>query len=145
MISLCLSVGFSSRLVFMYVAGCAEYYSKDDSFSMNNEQDGARKGTLKRTLEEITKIYDLANKTGIMSLRFIDNPRGRKNVVYSKVDRVFQGRAYNGIRRIGTALDKKVLQPFVTKRREQMKKPLLIIVIADGAVSPVQISILGVG
>lgn len=112
---------------------------------MNYAQKGERKGTLKKTMEEITKVYDLANKNGIQSIRFINAPKGRKNVVFTKVESVFENRVYNGTTMIGTALERKLLQPFVTKRKEEMTKPLLIMVVTDGMVSPVQITFFGVG
>lgn len=117
----------------MYDAECA----KDDSSSMNYEQEGARKETLRQTLEEVTKIYDLANENGLLVVRFINNTRGRKNVVNSKVNSIFDGRKYDGATMIGTALEKRMLLPFVKNKKKKMEKPLLVMTITDGRVSSV--------
>lgn len=107
--------------------------SKDDSSSMNYAEGGDRKKTLKKTLEQITKIYDQANGTGILSVRFINNTKGRKNVTHAKVDSLLDDRKYEGGTMIGTALEKRVIQPFVLTKK--MVKPLLVMTITDGIVS----------
>lgn len=104
---------------------------------MNYMQKGARKATLKKTLDEVTKIYDLANENGLLAVRFINTPKGRKSVVNSKVESIFDGRKYDGTTMIGTALEKKMLQPFVMDKitNKKMEKPLLVMTITDGRVS----------
>lgn len=104
---------------------------------MNYMQKGARKATLKKTLEEVTKIYDLANENGLLAVRFINYPRGRKSVVNSKVEGIFENRKYDGTTMIGTALEKKMLGPFVRNKikDKKMEKPLLVMTITDGRVS----------
>lgn len=101
---------------------------------MDYPENVGRKKTLKKTLEEITKIYDLANATGILSVRFINHKQGKKNVTNKKVEDLFHGRIYTGFTMIGTALEKKVLKKFVLDE-PNMKKPLLVMTVTDGMVS----------
>lgn len=107
--------------------------NKDDSPSMETEQDGQRIQTLKKTMSEITAIYDLANPTGIRSVRFLNAKTGLLNVKSTNWKKRFNAHDYTGVTRIGTSLQKKILDRFVYERR--MEKPLLIITITDGDVS----------
>lgn len=100
---------------------------------MDYAQGGARKVTLEHTLDEITKIYDLANNTGIPSVRFFNFKRGKKNVTNNKVAELFKDRIYQGTTMIGTALETRVLKPFVFGKN--MEKPLLVMCVTDGTVS----------
>lgn len=100
---------------------------------MNLEQNGERKKTLERTLDEITKVYDIVNSTGLKSVRFLNARKVRNNIKNSDVPGIFKYRVYDGPTMIGTELKRKVLDRFVFK--EPMSKPLLVITITDGQVS----------
>ncbi|KAF8246235.1 hypothetical protein K440DRAFT_602803 [Wilcoxina mikolae CBS 423.85] len=100
----------------------------DDSASMFDEEDGKRRETLKRVLENICRIYKLARPEGIVSVKFLNCPQGRKNV---KNADFLDNHPWNGVTRIGTEL-KKILDTFVFLKK--MTKPLLIMVITDGGV-----------
>lgn len=102
----------------------------DDSDSMKYEENGERIKTLQRTLENIASVYGLARDQGIMTVRFLNAPQGKKNVTGKTVKTVLKGHNYGGVTRIGTELKKKILDRFITK---DMQKPLLIIIITDGA------------
>lgn len=127
-------IGWSSSHAILSTMDRKPKCLKDDSHSMDYAQDGARKATLKKTIDEITKVYDLANDTGILSVRFINNKQGKKEVSNKKVESLFHERIYEGSTKIGTALEKKVLKPFVLSK-EKMEKPLLVMTITDGTVS----------
>lgn len=84
-------------------------------------------------MDHITSVYDLANPTGIRSVKFINAKRGLAKVRSGNWRRNFKDRDYDGMTRIGTALKTKILDQFVW--REEMKKPLLVMIITDGEVS----------
>lgn len=104
----------------------------DDSDSMVYDQKGARIKTLQKILNAIADIYNLARKQGILTVRFLNASKGKKNVTAQTVKTVIKGHDYGGVTRIGTELKKKILDKFVLG--VDMKKPLLIMVITDGAV-----------
>lgn len=104
----------------------------DDSQSMETEQEGLRIETLKKTISEITAIYDLASPTGIRSLKFLNSNSGLRNIRSTNWKKRFDDHDYRGMTRIGTALKQKILNKFVFGT--QMEKPLLIILITDGEV-----------
>ena len=106
----------------------------DDSSSMDFEDDGRRKKTLKKVLDAIAEVYELARDEGIMSIRYLNGRQGRKDVTRDKVEDLHNAIQYNGVTMIGTQLQAKILKPFVEQK--DMTKPLLIIVITDGSVSP---------
>lgn len=104
----------------------------DDSNSMGSDEN---KETLKKTLTEICDIYRLANKNGIKAVRYVNNARGKKNVVTPQhVEEVVKRCARVGVSRIGTELHKKIILDFVLKPDPAMAKPLLVIIIANGTV-----------
>lgn len=105
----------------------------DDSTSMDFEEGGERKIALERTLNEITKVYDLANPTGITAVRFMNAGRWEKNVRNSGVRALFKDRVYDGATMIGTQLKRKVLDRFVFTEKP-MSKPLIVLTITDGEV-----------
>lgn len=100
---------------------------------MESEQGGERIETLKRTMDEITAIYDLANPTGIRAIKFLNAKKGLLNVRNKNWKKNFKGLRYDGMTRIGTALKAKILAQFVWKTA--MTKPLLVMIITDGDVS----------
>lgn len=112
----------------------------DDSDSMVYDQKGARIVTLQKILNSITGIYNLAREQGIMTVRFLNATKGKRNVTTKTVKTVIKGHDYGGITRIGTELKKKILDKFVLGM--EMKKPLLIMVITDGGVRPQKIILL---
>lgn len=99
---------------------------------MQTEQKGERIITLKNTISEITAIYDLACPTGIHSMKFLNSKTGLKNIRSRNWKRNFNSRNYDGMTRIGTTLQKKILDQFVW--RAPMLKPLLVIIVTDGEV-----------
>lgn len=101
---------------------------------MNFEEGGERKKTLEQILHEITRVYDLANPTGLTAVRFLNATRWRKNVRNSDVASLLKDRVYNGATMIGTELQRKVLDKFVFVG-EPMLKPLIVMTITDGEVS----------
>jgi len=105
----------------------------DDSQSMRTKQKGKRKETLKKVLTQICRIFDLANPKGLTSVRFFNGRRGIKDFTEEKVSRLDE-HIWEGVTPIGTELKRKILDPFVFKPKEPMKKPLLVMVITDGEV-----------
>lgn len=107
--------------------------NSDDSSSMYTDDDGARVKTLHTLLKAVAEVYELAREEGIMSVRYLNGRQGRKNVTKAKVDEVHEAIRYHGLTMIGTQLQEKILKPFVEKK--VMTKPLLTMIITDGAVS----------
>ncbi|KAA8894981.1 hypothetical protein FN846DRAFT_998187 [Sphaerosporella brunnea] len=108
----------------------------DDSDTMVLAEEGQRKVTLHKVLMEVSDIYSLARDEGIVSVRFFNTKKGRKNVTPAKVDDVLNKVAYTGLTKIGTELKQKILDPFLYKEAAagKLKKPLLIMIITDGDV-----------
>lgn len=96
------------------------------------DQKGARIKTLQKILNAIAEIYNLARDRGILTVRFLNATKGKKNVTVQTVKTVIKGHDYGGVTRIGTELKKKILDKFVLGI--EMKKPLLVMVITDGEV-----------
>jgi hypothetical protein len=101
------------------------------------QENGERRENLKKVLKEVTDIYSLARTDGIVSVRFFNTRTGRKNVHPGKGD-ILSDICYTGLTMIGTQLQKKVLDPFVYKKKEgpseSASKPVLVMVITDGDV-----------
>lgn len=110
-----------------------DYVAIDDSDSMKYDEGGVRIKTLQKILNNIADVYGLARENGIVTVRFINAPQGKKNVTPKTVRNVIKNHNYGGVTRIGTELKKKIIDKFVS---ENMEKPLLIMVITDGAVRP---------
>ncbi|KAF8541757.1 hypothetical protein BDD12DRAFT_695326, partial [Trichophaea hybrida] len=117
----------------------------DDSDTMVLEENGERRKNLKKILKEVIDIYSLARAEGIVSVRFFNTRKGRKNVTPEKTDILSDSKvSFTGMTMIGTQLEKKVLQPFVYKMGEPRSpgwspqnaecKPVLVMVITDGNV-----------
>ena len=96
------------------------------------EEGGARKKTLIQFIDHITQIYSMANKTGILALRFLNDSGGKKNWT-GKSQKYLDRHNYNGLTRIGTELKKKILDFYATRNANQ-SKPLLVLIVTDGAV-----------
>ncbi|KAI5839450.1 hypothetical protein DFP73DRAFT_561684 [Morchella snyderi] len=104
----------------------------DDSRSMKSEQEGKRIETLHKTMDEITRVYDYANENGIKSVRFLNAKRGVAKIKNTNWKKQFDKIVYNGVTKIGTSLNLKILDKFVWG--ETMTKPLLVMIITDGDV-----------
>jgi hypothetical protein len=112
----------------------------DDSTSIHIEDQGKRKTTLVKTLHAIAKIYFKVQKTGIRSVRFLNDNKGRANVRPGNVGPMIKDHTWRGVTRIGTELERKILDCFVyepkvvPRKLQKREKPLLIMTITDGAV-----------
>jgi len=104
----------------------------DDSDSMIREEDGKRKETLIQFIDRITEIYSMANESGILAMRFMNGRGGRENWTEKSKD-YLDHHSYGGVTRIGTELKKKILDKFAIGNPNQ-SKPLLVLVVTDGAV-----------
>ncbi|KAJ6257571.1 hypothetical protein Dda_7356 [Drechslerella dactyloides] len=109
----------------------------DDSSSMKfNTEHEDRISPLKKTLEKIAEIATLIEPSGI-SIRFLnykkdgawDNLKGMKdmNPLLKKVP-------WAGATKLGTVLNKKIVQPLVIEKVNNgtFKKPLIVVIITDG-------------
>lgn len=106
----------------------------DDGDTMVLEEMGERRKNLKNVVREVTDIYSLARKQGIVSVRYLNTRIGKKNVTPEKGD-ILSEVCYTGMSTIGTALKNKILDPFVHSiGPENSFKPLLVMVITDGKV-----------
>ncbi|PUU79847.1 hypothetical protein B9Z19DRAFT_1022673 [Tuber borchii] len=104
----------------------------DDSDSMISEEEGQRKKTLIQLIDHITDIYSLANESGVFAMRFMNRSGGKKNWK-EKSEKYLSEHKYGGVTRIGTELKKKILDKFAIGNSNQ-RKPLLVLIITDGAV-----------
>lgn len=100
---------------------------------METEQNGERIKTFKKTMFEITSVYDLANSQGIRSVKFINSRKGFTGIKRGNLRKNFATLKYDGMTRIGTALKEKILANYVWAK--PMEKPLLVMIITDGEVS----------
>lgn len=100
---------------------------------METEEEGMRKETLRQTLEAITSIYDLANTTGLASIRFLNSNTSYEDIKQRDLSRMWEHIVFSGVTKIGSALSKKVLDHFVWSV-SKLKKPLLVMTITDGVV-----------
>ena len=106
----------------------------DDSSSMEFTDDGRRKETLKKVLEAVADVYKLARDRGIVSVRFLNAPRGRKDIRAADITSLHAAIQFDGVAMTGTELQNKILKPFVLQPKT-MTKPLLTMIITDGDVS----------
>lgn len=103
-----------------------------DGDSMVYDDEGRRIDILHRLLDAIARVYDLAREKGILTTRFLNARVGSNDVTAPTVNKMITGHEYGGVVRVGTGLRGKILDKFVLGI--EMKKPLLMIVIADQAV-----------
>ena len=96
------------------------------------EEGGARKKTLIQFIDHITKIYSMAGETGILAMRFLNDSGGKKNWT-GKSRKYLNRHSYSGLTRIGTELKRRILDLFVIGNSNQ-SKPLLVLIVTDGAV-----------
>ena len=126
----------------------------DDSISMEFEEAGKRKVAVKSVLSFIADIYGAVSdkKRGIRAIRFLngnDDLEADNIMTAEEIDKVIDNHEFEGLTRIGTGLMQKILKPFVfddtvkwekksgeARKLKQLGRPLLIMVITDGAVCP---------
>ena len=111
---------------------------------------GRRTEILKRVLHFLARLYGaLSNgRRGIKALRFFNNTaKHRADYLQDKtdIDNLIESHEFNGLTRIGAGLIRRILKPFVfeddpswvkgkPRKLQQMERPLLVMVITDGAV-----------
>ncbi|KAG0128936.1 hypothetical protein HOY82DRAFT_506254 [Tuber indicum] len=105
----------------------------DDSDSMIYEEGGARKKTLIQYVDSITKICAMAKESGILAMRFMNGPKGKRNWTGESSQEYLDQHKYGGVTRIGTELKTKILDLFIIGNPNQ-RKPLLVLIVIDGAV-----------
>ncbi|WOO81659.1 uncharacterized protein LOC62_03G005182 [Vanrija pseudolonga] len=109
----------------------------DDSMSMKAHQGGARIEELKSILAHITAACTLLDEDGIAVRFFNSNVEGNNIKAESQVGELVDRAKNTSGTPMGTSLDEKVLKPLLVKPAKslikKLKKPLLIIVITDGA------------
>jgi len=97
------------------------------------KDNGARKKTLIKFVDHITEIYSMANESGIFAVRFMNSGGGKKNWKGKSQD-YLDHHNYGGVSWIATELKRKILDKFVIGNSGQ-NKPLLVLIVTDGAVS----------
>jgi hypothetical protein len=93
---------------------------------------------LEKLIEQICAIYELANDKGVNSIRFMNHYEGGINVCKKDhVKSIIDSSPYTGVSRIGTELQRRVLDEFVPRPGGDMTmtKPLLVLTFTDGIVS----------
>ena len=105
----------------------------DDSDSIIYEENGVRKKTLIKFVNLITEIYLMANESGVLAMRFMNSPRGKKNWKGKLSEDYLNRHEYGGLTKIGIALKQKILDLFAIGNSKQTK-PLLVVIVTDGAV-----------
>lgn len=83
---------------------------------------------------------------GILAARFLNDNRLKydaaraDNLTAVALEELLQGHEFSGTTEIGTQLKKRILKPLVYEKlsNEDMRRPLLIMVIIDGKVSTIK-------
>lgn len=107
----------------------------DDSGSMRAEERGERIDDLKTILGKAAGVAALFDDDGI-EVRFMNNNVEGNGIKHAdQAVRLVDSVRFSGITPLGTQLDRKVLRPIVVDlaRRNQLAKPILVIVVSDGA------------
>ena len=99
---------------------------------MISKENSQGKKTLIQFIDHITEIYSMANESGILAMRFMNSRRGKNNWT-GKSQEYLDCHSYGGVARIGTELEKKILDRFAIGNPSQ-KKPLLVLIITTGIV-----------
>ena len=102
----------------------------DDSDSMVSEENGKRKKTLVNFIDLTREICSMANESG-PAMRFM-NRAGEMENRTGKWQEYLDHHSYGGLTKIGTEL-KKILDKFTVGDPKQ-SKPLLVLIVTDGAV-----------
>lgn len=119
----------------------------DDSWSMKFEEAGKRRETLDKVVKAVIKMYisvrdddtpttngQNATSKGALAIRFLNSKDKFDNVVPDDLPRLnLLHRKYDGNSKIGTGLKKKVAAHFIPEDGD-LKNPLLIMVLTDGAI-----------
>jgi len=126
----------------------------DDSISMEFEESGRRKVGIKRVLSAITEVYGAVSgkMRGVRAIRFLNGNhdlRAGNIQTREQIDELIDNHVFEGLKRLGTGLMQKILKPFVfdetvkwdkaskqPRKLKKLERPLLIMVITDGAVRP---------
>ncbi|KAI8808122.1 hypothetical protein BJ742DRAFT_772442 [Cladochytrium replicatum] len=106
----------------------------DDSGSMIFEEGGSRIDDLKFIATKVAEVATLFDQDGI-SMRFMKDTRHGDNLrTPDECDALISSLRFAGMTPLGTALEQRVLRPFVLDRiaSSSLKKPVLIIIITDG-------------
>lgn len=137
-----------SKLIVIHING-----HPDDSISMEFEQAGARKEALKVVLNYVIDMYDRLSdrqlQQGIRVIRFVnsDIKFWLENTTHGQIEEIIDRHEFGGLACIGTSLQRKILQPVIfdknalawgkqrqgPRRLQPIERPLLIVVITDGA------------
>ena len=104
----------------------------DNSDSMINQEGGARKEALIRFMDHITEIYSMANESGILAMHFM-NDSGLKRKWNGKSRKCLDRHILDALVRIGTELERKILDLYVSDYHN-LSKPLLVLTVTAGAV-----------
>ena len=126
-----------------------KHLESDDSMSMVFEQDGKRKEALKELLHFLADIYGAVSngERGVKAIRFLngaDDFDANNLTSRDEINDVIDSHVFEGLTCIGAGLMRKILKPFVyssepwikgTPRKLGLKRPLLVMVITDGAVT----------
>ena len=121
----------------------------DDSASMEFVESGKRKEALMDVLHFLARLYGAVSKDmrGIRAIRFLNggDHLNADNLNKEDIENVIKAHRFKGLTRIGAGLMREILKPFVfaddpswvkgTPKLRQLERPLLIMVITDGAVT----------
>jgi len=99
---------------------------------MISQENGMGKEILIQFIDHITEICSVANESGILALRFMNNEGGWDNWA-SRPRKYLDDHSYGGLTRIGTALKERILDKFAIGNPNQ-SKPLLVLIVTDGGV-----------
>ncbi|KAI8808120.1 hypothetical protein BJ742DRAFT_291269 [Cladochytrium replicatum] len=106
----------------------------DDSGSMVFEEAGSRIDDLKMIAAKVSEIATMFDTDGI-SVRFMKEQREGDNLrTPDECDALISSIRFAGMTPLGTALEQRVIRPFVIDRvnSQTMKKPVLVIIVTDG-------------
>lgn len=98
---------------------------------MTTEEDGKRIEALEKTLSLVARVYELVREDGIVTIEFLNELDGEDNIGEVDIPAVIKEHKFTGWTRIGTELERKILNRLVHK---EMKRPLLVLTITDGDV-----------
>jgi hypothetical protein len=117
---------------------------KDDSGSMQFEEEGSRIKDLRLILERVSFAATLFDQDGI-SLRFMNTdlsgmrdqsgrPLQDGVATEAQIEQIMRGVQFKGLTPMGTSLRKKVIDEIVLQKAAsgQLRKPVLVIAITDG-------------
>ncbi|KAK4046134.1 hypothetical protein OIV83_006330 [Microbotryomycetes sp. JL201] len=107
----------------------------DDSGSMAFEENGSRIEDLKLIVNKVATASAMFDSDGIQ-VRFMNSTIEGNNInSEASVANMFQSVKFSGLTPLGTALNQKILEPLVLgpARQNRLQKPVLIVVVTDGA------------